>query len=74
MKNIAGSKRGEQSAKKGISGSERGEWGGKERISSSERGHERKRRKMAGGGDRLNEKDKNDRGKDETKRKEGEEE
>jgi hypothetical protein len=33
------------------------------------RGDERKRRKMAGGGDRLDEKDGNDRGKDGTKRK-----
>ncbi|KAJ3631726.1 hypothetical protein MTP99_012837 [Tenebrio molitor] len=38
---------------KGIRGSERGERGVKERISGSERGDERKRRKMAGGGGRL---------------------
>jgi hypothetical protein len=60
-------------SKKGISGSERGEGGAKERICGSER-DERKRRKMAGGGGRLVEKDENDRGKDRTKRKEGEEE
>jgi hypothetical protein len=46
----------------------------KKGISGSERGDERKRRKMAGGGGRLVEKDENDRGKDRTKRKEGEEE
>jgi hypothetical protein len=45
-----------------------------ERISGSVRGDERKRRKMAGGGGRLDEKDENDRGKDGTKRKKGEEE
>jgi hypothetical protein len=45
----------------------------KQGISGSERGVERKRRKMAGGGGRLDEKDENDRGKDGTKRKEGEE-
>jgi hypothetical protein len=55
-----------QSTKKGISGSEKGEWGAKERISGSENS-----RKMAGGEGRLNE---NDRGKDGTQRKEGEEE
>ncbi|KAJ3637591.1 hypothetical protein MTP99_001036 [Tenebrio molitor] len=64
----------DQNTKKGISGSERGEWGAKERISDSERGDERKRRKMAVGEGRLYEKDENDRGKDGTKRKEGEEE
>ncbi|KAJ3622181.1 hypothetical protein MTP99_002706 [Tenebrio molitor] len=46
----------------------------KKGISGSERGDERKRRKMAGGGGRLVEKDENDRGKDGTKTKEGEEE
>jgi DNA anti-recombination protein RmuC len=46
--------------------------GAKERISDSERGDERKRRKRAGGEGRLDEKDDNDRGKDGTKRKEGE--
>jgi hypothetical protein len=60
--------------KKGISGSERGEGEAKERISGSERGDESKTRKMTGGGGRLNEKDENDRGKDGTRRKEGEEE
>ncbi|KAJ3622139.1 hypothetical protein MTP99_002664 [Tenebrio molitor] len=64
----------DQNTKKGISGSERGEWGAKERISDSERGDERKRRKRAVGEGRLDEKDGNDRGKDGTKRKEGEEE
>jgi hypothetical protein len=67
-------KRGEQRTKKGIRGSEREEGLAKERISVSERGDERKRRKMAAGGGRLDEKDENDRGKDGTKRKEGEEE
>jgi hypothetical protein len=47
--------------------------GDKEIISGSERGDERKRRKMAGGEGRLDEKDENDTGKDGTKRKEGEE-
>jgi hypothetical protein len=55
--NTAGIREGEQSTKKGISGSER-------------RG-ERKRREMADGGSKLDEKDENDRGKDGTKRKEG---
>jgi hypothetical protein len=41
----------------------------KERISGSERGDDRKRRKMEGGGGRLDEKDENDRGKDGTERK-----
>jgi hypothetical protein len=41
----------------------------KERISGSERGNDRKRRKMEGGGGRLDEKDENDRGKDGTERK-----
>jgi hypothetical protein len=41
----------------------------KERISGSERGDDRKRRKMEGGGSRLDEKDENDRGKDGTERK-----
>ncbi|KAJ3632197.1 hypothetical protein MTP99_009217 [Tenebrio molitor] len=53
-------KRGDQSNKKGISGSERGDG--------------RKTIKSAGGEGRLDEKDENDRGKDGTKRKEGEEE
>jgi hypothetical protein len=66
--------RGDQNSKKGISGSERGEWGAKERINDSERGDERKRRKRAVGEGRLGEMDENDRGKDGTKRKEGEEE
>jgi hypothetical protein len=57
--------------KKGICGSDRGEGEGKERISGSERGDESKTRKVAGGGSRL---DKNDRGINRTKRKEGEEE
>jgi hypothetical protein len=48
--------------------------GAKERISGSERGDEKKRREMAGRGGRLDEKDENYRGKDGTKRKEGEEE
>jgi hypothetical protein len=60
--------------KKGISGNERGEEGAKETISGSERGDEWKRRKMAGGEGRLDEKDENDREKDGTKIKEGEEE
>jgi hypothetical protein len=51
-----------------------GEWGAKERISDSEKGDERKRRKRAVGESKLDEKDGNDRGKDGTKRKEGEEE
>jgi hypothetical protein len=38
------------------------------------RGDERKRRKITGGGGRLDEKDEKDRGKNGTKRKEGEEE
>jgi hypothetical protein len=41
----------------------------KKRISGSERGDDRKRRKMEGGGGRLDEKDENDRGKDGTERK-----
>jgi hypothetical protein len=44
------------------------------RKDTAGRGDERKIRKMAGRGGRLDEKDKNDRGKDGTKRKEGEEE
>ncbi|KAJ3629294.1 hypothetical protein MTP99_013692 [Tenebrio molitor] len=64
-----GNKRGEQSTKKGIGGSERGEGGAKKRISGSESGYERKKRKMASGGGRLDEKDENDRGKSGTKRK-----
>jgi hypothetical protein len=51
-----------------------GEGGAKERISGSERGDETKRRKMAGGGGRFDQKDESDRGKDGTNRKEGEEE
>jgi hypothetical protein len=43
-------------------------------VRDSERGDERKRRKRAVGEGRLDEKDGNDRGKDGTKRKEGEEE
>ncbi|KAJ3622253.1 hypothetical protein MTP99_002775 [Tenebrio molitor] len=74
LKSSERDERGDQNTKKGISGSERGEWGAKERISDSERGDERKRRKRAVGEGRLDEKDGNDRGKDGTKRKEGEEE
>jgi hypothetical protein len=57
-----------------ISGSERGKGAAKDRIRGSESGDERKRRKMSGGGGRLDGKDENHRGKDGTKRKEGEEE
>jgi hypothetical protein len=60
--------------RKSLSGNERGERGAKERISDSERRDGRKRRKRAVGEGILDEKDENDRGKDEKKRKEGDEE